>query len=523
MQEAIDRVHAAGSSTLSGREVFRLYDTYGLEIETVREIAEEEQITIDEAGFGKLLEHRRVSSRAATGELQKRLAGLHAALAGGDGEDDTGETEFVGYDIEHPTEARVLRVAALRNGDAEAVDRLDAGEPGVAVLDRTSFYAESGGQVGDQGALSWDGGRARVNDAQKDTSGTTFHFLEVEEGDLSAGLPVRPEVDLERRRATERNHTATHLLHAALHEVVGEGARQAGSLVAPDRLRFDFTHDKPLTAEELRRIEDLANLWIRRAVATDIRWRDFDEARKSGAMALFGEKYGDRVRTVEIPGFSLELCGGCHVRNSGEIALVLITSERGVASGVRRIEALTGEGALELVRRRQQLLAGIEDELQTPAERATGEVSALKDKVKQLKRELARLRVKLVSSEAAAQEEHEVGGVRLVAREVPQAPAGELRKLADTLRDKLGSGVVVLAARDDEKVSLIATVSKDLTSRLSAGRLVNHLAAMVGGRGGGRPDFAQAGGKNPGKLPQLLSSVPEDLRRELAVSSETPA
>ncbi len=506
VQEAIDRVHAAGGGELPGDELFRLYDTHGLELETVREIAEEEQIALDEAGFEALLDERRRRSRASTGALQKRLQSLHEALFSGDGE--SAETVFEGYDLSQAPEATVLAVAALDDEGAEAVDALETGRGGVAVLDRTPFYAEAGGQVGDRGWLQFDGGRARVTDTQKDTSGVTFHFVEVEEGRLERGAKVHPVVDAELRLATERNHTATHLLHAALREVLGEGVRQAGSLVAPDRLRFDFTYTRPVTAEELAEIEALANRWVLRAVPTEIGWRSFQEASEAGAMALFGEKYGERVRTVEVPGFSLELCGGCHVRNSGEIGPLFITSERGVASGVRRIEAVTGEGALELVRRRQAMLEEVESAVGVPAERAPDEVGALKGRVKELENELAKLRVKLVSGEAAAQEEHEVGGVRLVAREVPSAPVGELRNLADTLRDKLGSGVVVLAARDAEKVSLIATVSKDLTDRLSAGNLVKTLAAVVGGRGGGRPDFAQAGGREPDKLPQLLAAVP---------------
>ena len=513
VQEAIDRTRADGRSQLSGEEIFQLYDTYGQELDAVREIAEEEQLGIDEAGFESLLEGRRETSRAATSELQKRLAGLRGALAG-DG--DSAETVFEGYDLEPQPAARVLRVAALEDGDAAAAEALATGQRGVAVLDRTTFYAESGGQVGDQGILSWDGGRARVTDTQKDTAGTYFHFLNVEEGELVPGASVRPEVDLERRRAIERNHTATHILHAALHQVVGEGARQAGSLVAPGRLRFDFTHNKPVSADELQQIEDLANAWIRNAVATDIQWRGYEEAIATGAMALFGEKYGDRVRTVEVPGLSRELCGGCHVRNSGEIGLILVTSERGVASGVRRIEALTGEAAFELVRARQHLLSDIERHLSVPAERAGEEVSALRGKVKQLERELAQMRIKLVSGESAAEEEIEVEGIKLVAREVPQAPTNELRNLADTLRDKLGSGVVVLATRGEDKVTLIATVSKDLIGRLSAGNLVKSLATVVGGRGGGRPDFAQAGGREPEKLPQLLAAVPGAVGEQLA-------
>ncbi len=514
VQEAIDRTRAAGLNELSCDELFRLYDTYGQELEAIREIAEEEQLGVDEEGCLNLLEERKKISQSVTTKLQQRLAKLNAALTGG--EDEPEETSFEGYDVEGPKSARVVRIAAMSDGHAEAVDRLGTGKQGVVVLDRTSFYAEAGGQVGDQGVLTWDGGRARVTDTQKDTSGLYFHFVRVEEGELEAGSEVRAEVDLERRRSIERNHTATHVLHSALHAVIGEGARQAGSLVAPDRLRFDFYHGKPLTDEEIRRIEDLANEWIRRAVSIDIRWRSRDEAMAAGAMALFGEKYGDRVRTVEIPGFSLELCGGCHVRNSGEISLFLITSERGVASGVRRLEAITGEAAFELVRQRQELLEAVERSLAVPAERAADEAASLKARVKQLERELAQMRVKLVSGESAAAEEIEVSGVRVLAREVPQAPAGELRNLADTLRDKMGSGVVVLAARGDDKVSLIATVSKDLTQRLKAGNLVKSLAAVVGGRGGGRPDFAQAGGREPDKLPQLLAAVPETVEQQLA-------
>lgn len=510
IQEAIDRTRAAGGTVLSGEEIFRLYDTHGQELEAVREIAEEESLELDEAGFEHLLEERRELSRATTGELQERMASLQRALD----VEALEPTAFDGYDPGAGGAATVLRLAAS-NGSAAVTENLGPGETGVAVLDRTTFYAEAGGQIGDRGLLRWDGGRAVVVDTQKDTTGVTFHFVEVVEGSLAPGAEVRPEVDRERRLETERNHTATHLLHAALRRVLGPGVRQAGSLVAPDRLRFDFTHNRPLTADELRQIEDLINRWVRRAQATEIGWRSREEALAAGAMALFGEKYGQEVRTVEIPEVSFELCGGCHLRNTGEIGLLLITSERGVASGVRRIEAVTGRGAMERLRRQQGLLAGIEEALAVPAERAAGEAAILKSRVKDLERELAKVRRQLVAGEAGGGEETEIEGIRVVAREVPKAPAGELRNLADTLRDRLGSGVVVLASRDDGKVAVIATVSKDLTGRLSAGRLVDRLARLVGGRGGGRPDFAQAGGREPDKLPQLLSSVPEVLKSEL--------
>lgn len=512
VQDAVDRVRRDGGDTLSGAALFELYDTYGQELDTVREIAEEERLQLDEAGFEALLEERREKSRAATGELQKRMASLRDALHG-DGE--LGATPFDGYTPE-VGDAEVLRLAGLDGEGAAAVDGLRAGDSGVAVLSRTPFYAESGGQVGDTGELRWDGGRARVVDTRKDTSGTFFHFVEVEEGTLDKGATVTTHVDLDRRLSTERNHTATHLLHAALHRVLGDSARQAGSLVAPDRLRFDFTYGKPVEPSQLREIEDLANGWIREAGETGIASQGYQEAIDRGAMALFGEKYGDEVRTVEIPNVSLELCGGCHVRNSGEIGLFLVTGERGVASGVRRIEAITGEAAFEQVRRQQELLSAVGQQLSVDPERAPQEAANLRGKVKELEKEMADLRRQLLTGGGASDEEMEVDGVKLVAKEVPSAPKGELRNLADTLRDKMGSGVVVLATRDDGKVTLIATVSKDLTDRLSAGKLAGALATYVGGRGGGRPDFAQAGGKEPENLPGMLAAAPKVLGEQLA-------
>jgi alanyl-tRNA synthetase len=294
--------------------------------------------------------------------------------------------------------------------------------------------------------------------------------------------------------------------------------RQAGSLVAPDRLRFDFTFHRPVTPDELRRIEDRVNDWVLRAVPTHIREMAHKEAVAAGAMALFGEKYGDRVRTVEVPGASLELCGGCHVANTGEIGLFLVTGERGIASGVRRIEAVAGESAIARVREREALLAGVEEALGSPAERAADEIAALRASLAERERELSKLRMDLVAGRAAAPAEEavEVDGIRVLAREVPPAPAGELRNMADALRSKVGSGVVVLGTRDGEKVSLVATVTGDLTDRVQAGRLVKELAALVGGDGGGRPDFAQAGGKEPGKLPEALAAVPETVRALLS-------
>jgi alanyl-tRNA synthetase len=402
-------------------------------------------------------------------------------------------------------------------GGAEAVETLAAGEEGVAVLDRTVFYAESGGQVGDRGRLVWEGGVARVGDTQKDAAGTVFHFVAVEVGALAAGAAVRLVVDPAHRLPTQRNHTATHLLHAALREVLGGGARQAGSLVAPDRLRFDFTHPRPLTPEEVAEIEARVNAQVLLAAPTEIvEGRSLDEALAAGAMALFGEKYGERVRTVAVPGVSLELCGGCHVASTGEIGPFVLTSERGIASGVRRIEALTGEAALAHLKRRSDLLAAVEERLGVGAERAADEVDALRRQLRERDHELARLRLQAVAGGGpGGGEERLVEGVKVLAREVPPAPAGELRSIADTLRGRLGSGVVVIGARHDGKVTLIATVTPDLAGRVGAGGLVRRLAPIVGGGGGGRPDFAQAGGKDPDRLPDLLAAVPEAVRAEL--------
>ncbi|RMH22044.1 MAG: alanine--tRNA ligase [Acidobacteria bacterium] len=513
VQAAIDRARRAGRTVLDGKTLFDLYETYGQELEAVREIAEEEGLGVDVEGFAAEAERQRQRSRRATGARQKRQASLRAALG------ELGETPFEGYDRLRLDGVAVERLARLdEGGHATAASELEAGEQGVAVLARTVFYAEAGGQVGDVGWIRGPQGEARVVDTQKDTAGTIFHQLVVERGRLAAGEAVRLEVDEEARRATERNHTATHLLHAALRRVLGPGVRQAGSLVAPDRLRFDFTHDRPMSSEEIRAVEDLVNREIRAARNTRITWQDRQEALARGAMALFGEKYGSRVRTVEVPGTSLELCGGCHVRSTGEIGLFLITAERGIASGVRRLEAVTGEQALALVRQRSAQLAGVEQALGAPAERAAAEIESLKERARVLERELAAARMQLVAgSVAPAGGEQEVDGVKLIAREVPPVPAAELRQMADRLRDRLGSGVVVLGSRqEDGKVSLIATVSKDLTGRLKAGNLVKNLAAIVGGRGGGRPDFAQAGGKEPDKLPQLIAAVPDEVRAQLA-------
>jgi len=514
VQEEIEEARARGADVLPGARAFWLYETHGLPVETIEEIAEEERMGFDREGFEEALRRQQERSRQAAGEGKKRLAALAGALL----EDGVVETEFVGYDRLAEAGAKVLRLAKEERGKAVSAAALGTGERGLVALDRTVFYAESGGQVADAGTLTWEGvGRARVTDVQKE-AGVWLHLVEVEEGTLRQGQQVDLEVADRHRLPTQRNHTATHLLHAALREELGEGVRQAGSLVAPDRLRFDFTFNRPVEAGELRRIENRVNDWVLRAVPTRIREMGYQEAVAAGAMALFGEKYGDRVRTVEVPGFSMELCGGCHVGNTGEIGPFVVVSERGIASGVRRIEALTGHGAIDWMRQRSDQLADVESALGVAADRVVGEIAELRTDLKARDKELADLRMKMVAGAAVGGDSGgpiEVDGVKVLIREVPPAPAGELRNMADTLRSKLGSGVVVIGTREDAKVSLVAAVTDDLTKRVQAGRLVKELAGMVGGGGGGRPDFAQAGGKEPDKLPAALDAVAELVRKQL--------
>ncbi|HKH47796.1 MAG TPA: alanine--tRNA ligase [Thermoanaerobaculia bacterium] len=517
VQAEIERLRGEDVSVLPGEIAFRLYDTYGLPREVIREIAEEERFTVDEAGFEEMLRKQRVVARKATQELQNRMAALREVVRG---HAELAETRFEGYERTEIADAEVVRLATWKDGAPERVSNLTTGQAGVVVLDQTVFYAESGGQVGDTGEILWDGGRARVVDTQKDNAGVTFHFVEVEQGQLSRHMRVYLRVDHELRLATQRNHTATHIVHSALRQVLGKSVRQAGSLVAPDRLRFDYTYHRGLFRQEMEELEDLVNEWVRRAVATEIIVRSYQEAVAAGAMALFGEKYGERVRTVNIPGFSLELCGGCHVRNTGEIGLFLVESERGVASGVRRIEAVTGDYALQEVRRQRTAYDELTQRLGIRSgdfDQQLQKAEQLRQRQNELENEMKRLRMQLVSgAPQAADEEMTVDGIRVVAREVPFAPANELRDMADTLRSKLGSGVVVIGARADGNVSLVAAVSKDLTGRVRAGDLVKKLSAMVGGGGGGRPDFAQAGGKEPEKLPAALAAVQEAVREQLA-------
>ncbi len=404
-------------------------------------------------------------------------------------------------------------------GDDGLEDELQKGESGEVVFASTPFYAESGGQIGDRGRLRWEGGHAVVLDTQKPFDGLIVHRVVVEEGTLVLGARVEADVAEGTRVDTQRNHTATHLLHAALRKVLGEAAQQAGSLVDPDRLRFDFSWGDPVTRDQLREIERLVNAEIVRnqPVTKDV--MDMDAAKERGAMALFGEKYGDRVRVVTVGDgdFSTELCGGCHVDRTGDIGLCTVVSERGVAAGVRRIEAVTGRGSIERLQERERLAEQLAGRYQASFEQLPELLAKRDQRLSDLEDEVRKLKHQLASGDSGGGEiVSDVAGIRVQARRVPEMNPSELRNLADTLRQKLGSGVVVLGMEADGKATLLAAVTDDLTDRVKAGDLVRELAKAVGGRGGGKPNLAQAGGPDVEKLDEALRQAAEVVAAQAA-------
>ncbi len=391
------------------------------------------------------------------------------------------------------------------------------GDQGIVILEHTPFYAESGGQVGDRGVLRKQGGVFRVLDTRKQGEGAILHIGELTQGAIAVGDQLEALVDSDRRDATRRNHSATHLMHAALRRVLGEHVQQKGSLVDPDRLRFDFSHFQPLSEQELRRIEALVNEQIRDNLPVETRVMPVDQAMAAGAMALFGEKYGDQVRVLSMGDFSVELCGGTHVGRTGDIGLFKIIAEAGVASGVRRIEALTGEGALAYVDELEKQLTEAAGLLKGGRDELGARVSQLFERNRKLEKELETLKAKLASSQGSdlAAQAEEVDGIKVLAVTLEGADARVLRDTVDQLKNKLGAAAVILAAVNGDKVSLVAGVTKAETARLKAGELVNHVATQIGGRGGGRPDMAQAGGNQPENLPTALASVVDWVRSRL--------
>ena len=478
---------------LDGETVFQLYDTFGFPVDLTADIARERGIMIDHAGFEAAMHRQRERARAAS------KFSMHSAV-----EYSGRATEFHGYDSLNLDG----EIVALYK-DGAHVESVGAGDEAVVVLDRTPFYAESGGQVGDQGEISSGNGGFKVTDTQKIQAEVFGHKGTVTVGRLSIGDSVTARVDAERRALAACNHSATHLMHAALRRVLGPHVTQRGSLVDANRTRFDFAHNAPLSAEEIRKVDGLVNREIRNNHVVEVKRMTYDNAIKSGAMALFGEKYGDEVRVLGMGDFSTELCGGTHVHRTGDIGFFKIVSESGVASGIRRIEAVTASGALSWVSEIEEDRAFVEDFFQASGHALRGKLLSEREDRKALEKELARLKSKLASSQGddLADRATLVGTAKVLAAKLEGADAKTLRETLDQLKDKLKSAVVVLAAVEDGKVALIAGVTSDLTSRVKAGELVNFVALQVGGKGGGRPDMAQAGGTDPGKLAGALASV----------------
>jgi alanyl-tRNA synthetase len=484
---------AGESPMLDGETAFKLYDTFGFPVDLTADICRERGIQIDFAGFEAAMQAQRERARSAS--KFSMSAGL----------DYSGnKTEFHGYD----TLTLKGKVVALYR-DGTQVGSLAAGDTGVVVLDRTPFYAESGGQVGDRGELAAPGGTFTVDDTQKIQADVFGHHGTVKAGTIKVGDEVSAQVDIESRSRAAWNHSATHLMHAALRQVLGKHVQQKGSLVDAQKTRFDFSHNEPMTEAQIRKVEEIVNREIRRNSEVQARTMKYDDAIKAGAMALFGEKYGDEVRVLGMGDFSTELCGGTHVQRTGDIGLFKIVSETGVAAGIRRVEAVTGEGALAFVQQQEARLAEAASAVKAQPQELTTRIAQILDNVKSLERELAKLKSKLASSQGddLASQAVEVKGAKVLAATLEGADAKSLRETMDKLKAKLKSAAIVLGAVVDGKVSLIAGVTADLTGKVKAGDLVNFVAQQVGGKGGGRPDMAQAGGTEPGNLGVALDSV----------------
>ncbi|STU39843.1 alanyl-tRNA synthetase [Klebsiella pneumoniae] len=479
--------------TLDGETAFRLYDTYGFPVDLTADVCRERNIKVDEAGFEAAMEEQRRRARESSG-----FGADYNAMIRVDG-----ASEFKGYDhLELNGKVTALFI------DGKAVDSVSAGQEAVVILDQTPFYAESGGQVGDKGELKGAGFSFAVSDTQK-YGQAIGHIGKVASGSLKVGDAVQADVDEARRQRIRLNHSATHLMHAALRQVLGTHVAQKGSLVNDKALRFDFSHFEAMKPEEIRAVEDLVNAQIRRNLAIETKIMDIDAARASGAMALFGEKYDDRVRVLRMGDFSTELCGGTHAARTGDIGLFRITSESGTAAGVRRIEAVTGEGAMAILHAQSDQLNDIAQLLKGDSHNLGEKVRAALERTRQLEKELQQLKEQAAAQESAnlSSKAEEINGVKLLVSELTGVEPKMLRTMVDDLKNQLGSTIVVLATVADGKVSLIAGVSKDVTDRVKAGELVGMVAQQVGGKGGGRPDMAQAGGTDASALPAALASV----------------
>jgi alanyl-tRNA synthetase len=497
-----DAIAGLKGKEIPGDIVFKLYDTYGFPVDLTADIARERGLAVDEKGFEKAMEGQRDRARAASkfGSATVHVPGAEIKLEGGKVETDL---KFSGYETTQE-ESEIVALFA----DGKPVKQLMVGEDGAVVLSSTPFYAESGGQIGDTGVLSAGDHSFTVIDTQK-SGKANVHYGSVQAGEIRVGDKVAAHVDAERRQAIRLNHSATHLMHAALRDVLGDHVQQKGSLVAPDRLRFDFSHYEPVTKEQLARIEELVNDEIRRNVTAETRLMSYDDAVGSGAIALFGEKYENEVRVLNFGDFSIELCGGTHVDRTGDIGVFRITSEGGIASGVRRIEAVTGKGALEWIDANEKALDEVAGILKSQRDQAPAKIEQLLRRNKELEKELAAAKQALVTGSAGGRTEDvkEIDGIKVLATRIDGADAKTLRDAVDRYKDKLQSAVVVLGSVDNGVVRLAAGVTKNNTDRIKAGDLIKPVAEQVGGKGGGRPDFAQAGGNNPEALDKALGSV----------------
>jgi len=523
LEAELAKVSDTKSKVLPGEIAFRLYDTFGIPFDFIEDTATTQGITIDREGYDRAMEAQRDKARA-----QSAFGGRKGQEFDVEADDRLKE---VGDRFEGYTTTRVsgVPIVSLFDEKRTPVDALASGESGFVALAKTPFYLEAGGQVSDSGRIFSEAGgaSATVEGMVRIRAGLPrAHHVRVTSGSLRVRDLVTAEVDAEVRNATRRNHTATHLLHAALREVLGTHVTQKGSLVAPDRLRFDFVHFQPVSREELERIERIVNEQIVRNTPVETDVRPTQEAIAAGAMALFGEKYGDTVRVVSVPRFSMELCGGTHVSATGDIGFFAIVAEGGVAAGVRRIEAVTGNGAVAWAQRQRGVLTEILDALHAPDDQAVEAIEKLQSEAKRLGREVTQLKTKLAMGGGGSAEDTdtvEVAGVKLARRKVEDLDKDALRGLSDSLKARIKSGVVVLASASDGKVQIVVAVTPDLTSRVKAGQIVKEIAPIVGGGGGGRPDFAEAGGKQPEKIDEMLGASEGVLARLLGHSTPSPA
>jgi alanyl-tRNA synthetase len=499
LEDEIREVKERGDSVLPGAVVFKLLDTYGFPVDLTQDVLKSHDLGASIEGFEAAMDEQRARSREAwKGTGDASVAEVHGRIAA------EVTTRFCGHEtLETRSEIRALLV------DGRSVEIAEQGSEVEVVVAETPFYAESGGQVGDRGTLSSTEGRVEVTDTRKPVGDLIVQWGKVTSGTVRVGETAELSVDTEARSATVRNHSGTHLLHAALRQVIGAQAMQKGSLVAPDRLRFDFTHDTPLSEEEIERIETLVNGWIQSNAAASVSELSYQEAIDAGAIAIFEEKYGDRVRVVSFGDVSTELCGGTHARATGDIGLLKIVSETGIAAGVRRIEALTGQGALQHLREQERTLRRMGEILKVPAEEAVRRVENLLEERRAADREIAALRKGQRGAAATdlVSQTRDVNGTKVLATRAAGVSGKDLRAMVDDLRDKLRSGVVLLASESDGKVSLALGVTPDLKDRLPAGDLVREVALVVGGKGGGRADFAQAGGSEPGRIDEAFEKL----------------